>query len=87
MKGDIDELSSKNEGWWHINHFNNNTERMNYHQYREDNLPIGSGEVEGSCKFVVGKRFKGSGMRCKKADNERVLKACMAKINGYLESL
>ncbi len=42
--------------------------------------------MEGSCKFVIGKRFKGSGIRWKKADNEKVLKARMAKINGYLES-
>jgi len=42
--------------------------------------------VEGSCKFVVGKRFKGSGMRWKKPDNEKFLKARMSKINGYLES-
>ena len=86
MKGDVDELSSKNDGWEHINYFSNNADRMNYHRYREENLPIGSGKVEGSCKFVVGKRFKGSGMRWKKADNEKVLRARMAKINGYLES-
>lgn len=86
MKSDVDELSSKHEGWKHINYFSNNADRMNYYQYREENLPIGSGKVEGSCKFVVGKRFKGSGMRWKTADNEKVLRARMAKINGYLES-
>jgi len=59
---------------------------MNYHQYRAENLPMGSGNVEGSCKYVVGKRFRGSGMRWKKADNEKVLRARMAKINGNLES-
>ncbi|MBT8406475.1 MAG: UPF0236 family protein [Deltaproteobacteria bacterium] len=86
MKGDLKELSSKDEGWKHINYFSTNTDRMHYHQYREENLPIGSGKVEGSCKYVVGKRFKGSGMRWKKADNQKVLRARMAKINGYLES-
>jgi hypothetical protein len=86
MKGDLKELSSKDEGWKHINYFNTNADRMHYHQYREENLPIGSGKVEGSCKYVVGKRFKGSGMRWKKADNQKVLRARMAKINGYLES-
>ena len=85
MKRDVDELSSKDDGWEHINYFSNNADRMSYDQYRADNLPIGSGKVEGSCKFVVGKRFKGSGMRWKRADNEKVLRARMAKINGYLE--
>jgi hypothetical protein len=86
MKSDLDDLSSKDEGWKHINYFSTNADRMHYHHYREENLPIGSGKVEGSCKFVIGKRFKGSGMRWKKADNERVLRARLAKINKYLES-
>jgi hypothetical protein len=86
MKSDLDDLSSKDEGWKHINYFSTNADRMHYHHYREENLPIGSGKVEGSCKFVIGKRFKGSGMRWKKADNQKVLRARIAKINSYLES-
>lgn len=86
MKAEVSELSSSDEGWKHIGYFRNNAPRMCYDQYRQANLPIGSGKVEGSCKFVVGKRFKGSGMRWKKADNEKVLRARLAKLNGYLES-
>jgi hypothetical protein len=85
MKADLHQLSSKDEGWKHINYFSNNAQRMNYDEYRAANLPIGSGKVEGSCKFVVGKRFKGSGMRWKKTDNKKVLRTRLAKINGYLE--
>lgn len=85
MKSDLPELFSKDEGWKHINYFSNNAQRMSYDAYRAANLPIGSGKVEGSCKFVVGKRFKGSGMRWKKTDNTKVLRARMATINGYLE--
>lgn len=85
MKADISELSSRDEGWKHIGYFRNNAHRMAYDQYRQAELPIGSGKVEGSCKFVVGKRFKGSGMRWRKADNEKVLRARLAKLNGYLE--
>lgn len=85
MKTDIPELCSSDEGWKHVSYFRNNAPRMYYDQYRKANLPIGSGKVEGSCKFVVGKRFKGSGMRWKKADNEKVLRARLAKLNGYLE--
>lgn len=86
MKTDLPQLSSKDEGWKQINYFQNNAERMHYDEYRQAKLPIGSGKVEGSCKFVVGKRFKGSGMRWKKADNTKVLRARVAKLNGYLES-
>jgi len=46
---------------------------MQYDLYREKGYPIGSGLVEGNCKLVVGKRFKGNGMRWKKRDNEAVL--------------
>ena len=35
---------------------------MNYRQYREDHVPIGSGTVESACKNVVAARMKGSGM-------------------------
>ncbi len=80
MKGDIHNLCSTDEGWKHINYFSNNCARMAYDQYQKQNLPIGSGKVEGSCKYVVGKRFKGSAMRWKKADNQKVLKARLAKI-------
>ena len=45
-----------------INYFEANRERMDYQQYREDHLPIGSGTVESACKNVVAARMKGSGM-------------------------
>ena len=51
---------------------------------KEQGFPIGSGIVEGACKFVVGKRFKGSGMRWKKRDNENVLAVRIAYLNNYL---
>ena len=85
MKSVVPELCSTDEGWKHINYFINNVDRMRYDEYRQAGLPIGSGKVEGSCKFVVNKRFKGSGMRWKKADNVKVLRARLAKLNGYLE--
>ena len=86
MKAAIPELCSSDEGWKHINYFLNSVDRMRYDEYQAANLPIGSGKVEGSCKFVVGKRFKGNGMRWKKADNIKVLRARIAKLNGYLEA-
>ena len=46
-----------------LGYFRKNRERMNYHVYLRDGLAIGTGSVEGACKFVVGGRFKGAGMR------------------------
>ena len=60
---------------------------QSYKEYRDHGFPIGSGLVEGSCKFVDGKRFKGSGMRWKMAENEKVLKVRLAKMDGFLPNL
>jgi len=83
-KDAVRETRDTHKGWGEINYFKNNIERMNYSEYRDRGFPIGSGVVEGACKFVVGKRFKGSGMRWKKADNKKVLKVRLAKLNGLL---
>ena len=85
QKDSLKEVSDRDLGWKQINYFQNNVERMAYDEYKRAGLPIGNGLVEGACKFVVGKRFKGSGMRWKKADNVQVLKGRLAKLNGTLE--
>jgi hypothetical protein len=46
-----------------IRYFTNNTERMDYHRYVEEKLPIGSGVTEAVCKLLVKKRFCGPGMK------------------------
>ena len=45
-----------------INYFEANRGRMNYRQYRQQHLPIGSGTVESACKNVVAARMKQAGM-------------------------
>jgi hypothetical protein len=84
LKDEMESISDKDEGQKHINYFTNNEKRMEYDFYRKQGFPIGSGVVEGACKFVVGKRFKGSGMRWKKKDNENVLALRIAYLNNYL---
>jgi hypothetical protein len=84
MKEALKETSNSSEGTKKINYYLNNRDRMKYKEYKDKGYPIGSGIVEGACKFVIGKRFKGSGMRWKKADNEKVLKVRLAKLNGLL---
>ncbi len=67
------------------NYFHTNQDRMRYDEYRQKGYPIGSGLVEGQCKLVVGRRFKGNGMRWKKADNEAVLEVRLAVLNETLD--
>jgi hypothetical protein len=45
-------------------YFERNARRMQYQEFREEGLPIGSGMVEGgACKALVGDRLKGAGLR------------------------
>jgi len=45
-------------------YFERNARRMQYQQFREEGLPIGSGMVEGGgCKALVEDRLKETGMR------------------------
>ena len=85
MKGVVAKLTDAEAGWKHINYFHNNQQRMDYGRYRAANWPIGSGSVEGQCKFVVGRRFKGNGMRWRPHDNECVLRTRLAVLNGELD--
>lgn len=85
MRAVIPTLTDTDRAWKEYRYFKNNWQKMSYDKYVDAGLPIGSGKVEGGCKFVVGKRFKGNGMRWKKADNQKILRARLASLNGYLE--
>lgn len=84
MRRRADTVADRDSAIKEINYFKNNLSRMDYDLYETQGFPIGSGLVEGSCKFVVGKRFKGSGMRWKRQDNIRVLRVRIEKLNGTL---
>ena len=45
-----------------LTYFKNNKHRMEYAKARDNNLPIGSGVVEATCKSLVSQRMKRSGM-------------------------
>jgi len=45
-----------------IKYLQHNQTRMNYYEYKQKNLPIGSGVVEAACKNLIGARLKKSGM-------------------------
>ncbi len=85
MKRAVWKLSDTDAGCKHITYFQNNKKRMDYGRYRACHWPIGSGSVEGQCKFVVGRRFKGNGMRWRPYDNDCVLRARLAVLNGDLD--
>ncbi len=84
MRKKADTVADRDSAVREINYFRNNLSRMDYDTYKAQGFPIGSGLVEGSCKFVVAKRFKGSGMRWKRQDNVRVLRVRVEKLNGNL---
>ena len=46
-----------------LKYFRSMHDGMEYHAYKEANLPIGSGVVEAACKTLVSERLKQSGMR------------------------
>jgi hypothetical protein len=45
-----------------IKYLQHNQKRMNYYEYKQKHLPIGSGVVEAACKNLIGARLKKSGM-------------------------
>ena len=78
-------ISDPDEAVKHINYYKNNRSRMEYDLYRQRGFPVGSGLVEGQCKLVVNRRFKGNGMRWKSSDNEAVLDVRLAMLNNTLD--
>jgi len=46
-----------------ITYFTNHAHQMNYPEYLEDNLPIGSGVTEAACKTLIKQRLCCSGMK------------------------
>ncbi len=48
-----------------VKYFQNHQQLMNYAQYLQSNLPIGSGVTEAACKTIVKQRLCCSGMKWK----------------------
>lgn len=70
-----------------LEYFRINQHRMRYDQYRRWRLPIGTGAVEGSCKFVVQSRFKRSGSRWSRSGLAQMLDLKLARLNDRWELL
>jgi hypothetical protein len=79
-------LKSKKEIEKVINYFSNHNEDMDYENYEIKNgFKIGSGVVEGACKYVVGVRFKRNGMRWTVKDANFILSLRSLILNNRLE--
>jgi hypothetical protein len=65
-----------------VNHFAEHAGRMNYGRLRREDLPIGSGVIEGTVRHLVGVRLDGPGMRWGRDRAEAVLHLRCVLING-----
>jgi hypothetical protein len=65
-----------------INHFAEHAGRMRYKQLRSEDLPIGSGVIEGAVRHLVAVRLDGPGMRWGRDRAEAVLHLRCVLING-----
>ncbi len=67
-----------------IEYFENNKERMKYNEYREKGYPIGSGNVESACKYLVKDRMEKTGMRWKMSGAQAILSLRSIHLNGNM---
>jgi len=70
-----------------IRYISTNEEQMRYDVFREKGYDIGSGMVEGACKYVVGKRLKQSGMIWKRQGSSSILALRITWLNERWEQL
>ena len=65
-----------------VTYFTNQADRMAYDQYRGRGLDIGSGMVESACKYVIGTREKGPGMRWSVAGAQAIANVRVLMLNN-----
>lgn len=70
-----------------IKYMRGRVNQMQYGEYREAGLPIGSGAVESSCKQVVTARCKQAGMRWSEAGVDAILALRSYVLNERLDEL
>jgi NAD(P)-dependent dehydrogenase (short-subunit alcohol dehydrogenase family) len=63
-------------------YISSNEEQMRYDVFRSKSYDIGSGNAEGACKHVVGKRLKQSGMIWSRVGSSSVLAVRTTWLNG-----
>ena len=68
-----------------IGYFAENATRMQYANFKEQNLFVGSGVIEAGCKTVIGKRLKQSGMRWSLCGANSMIALRCAILSGVYE--
>jgi len=63
------------------------TKFMQYYEYKQLNLPIGSGVTEAACKTIVSQRLKLSGMRWMKQGAQTILNLRVVLLSGIWQPL
>ena len=67
-------------------YYQKNRERMRYKRYRRMGLPIGTGAVEGTCRYLVKDRMERSGMRWTVEGAQAILTLRGAYVSGHWEA-
>lgn len=62
-------------------------DHIDYARFKELGLPIGSGMVESTCKWLIQQRFKGVGMRWSEDGFNNLLHLRLAWVNGTFDTL
>ena len=60
---------------------------LNYVLFKELGLPLGSGFVESTCKWLIQQRFKGVGMRWSEFGFNALLHLRINYVNGRFDTL
>jgi hypothetical protein len=79
--------SSKRELTKVYNYLNDHREHVQYQQFKQMGLPIGSGMVESACKWLITQRFKGTGMIWSEAGFNALLSLRVAWVNQRFDPL
>ncbi len=65
----------------------NHRSHIHYHDYAQQQFPLGSGIVESACKWLIQQRFKGVGMRWSNDGLTHLLHLKLAWVNQRLDEL
>jgi len=68
-------------------YLDNHRPHLDYQRFQALGLPLGSGLVESTCKWLIQQRFKGVGMRWSEDGFNHLLHLRLAWVNGRFDSL
>lgn len=68
------------------NYLEKHQDHIQYHKFKEMGVPIGSGLVESTCKWLIQQRFKGVGMRWSEEGFNHLLHLRLAWVNGRFDA-